>query len=142
MTSPDGTPAPLPIYLVTWTLPRQRRDGQKAAAAVGTGSLLQLARTVLAELHTRTMVSELGEFLPQVRMATPDALEDVPLERTDSAWDRIDRVGSANYTLDHPSWPERLHLSVQVPFCPGCHGRGGAHAEGCWGSDRPALPLG
>lgn len=143
MTTADepGTPA-LPVYLVEWTAPRQRRDAQKAAAAVGTGSLVQLVRTVLAELHGRVMVTELGDDAPHLSLVVADHLEAVELERTDARWDRAARVGSVQYSLDHPSLPEKLYLGVPVPFCPGCHGRGGGHAEGCWGSGRPALPLG
>jgi hypothetical protein len=142
MTSADETPAPaLPVYLVEWVVPRQRRDPQKAAAAVGTGSLVQLVRTTLAELHGRTMTTELGDFLPHLSLVVADHLEAVELERTDASWDRVNRAGTVNYSLDHPSLPMKLHLGVPVPFCPGCHGRGGGHAEGCWASDRPALPL-
>lgn len=143
MTSADetGTPA-LPVYLVEWTVPRQRRDPQKAAAAVGTGSLVQLLRTTLASLHTIAMHSDLGEFLPRISLVVEDHLEDVELERADASWDRVNFTGHLSYSLTHPSLPQKLHLGVPVPFCPGCHGRGGGHAEGCWGSDKPALPLG
>lgn len=142
MTTADepDTPA-LPVYLVEWVVPRQRRDPQKAAAAVGTGSLVQLLRTTLAGLHGRVMVSDLGDSMPHVSLVVEDHLEVVELERTDASWDRVNRAGTVNYSLDHPSLPMKLHLGVPVPFCPGCHGRGGGHAEGCWASDRPALPL-
>lgn len=143
MTSADETPAPaLPVYLVEWVVPRQRRDPQKAAAAVGTGSLVQLVRVTLAGLHQRAMGTELGDATPHVSLVVADHLEAVELERTDAAWDRVNRSGSIQYSLDHPSLERKVYLSVEVPFCPGCHGRGGAHAEGCWGSDKPALPLG
>lgn len=142
-TSADetGTPA-LPVYLVEWTVPRQRRDPQKAAAAVGTGSLVQLLRTTLASLHTIAMHSDLGEFLPRISLVVEDHLEDVELELADASWDRFNFRGHQHYSLDHPSLPYKLNVGVPVPFCPGCHGRGGGHAEGCWGSDKPALPLG
>lgn len=142
MTTAEEPSTPtLPVYLAEWVVPRQRRDAQKAAAAVGTGSLVQLVRTILAELHGRVMAAELGDHTPHLSLVVADHLEAVELERTDAAWDRVNLVGSVHYSLDHPSLPEKLHLGVPVPFCPGCHGRGGGHAEGCWGSDKPALPL-
>lgn len=142
MTTTDepGTPA-LPVYLLEWVVPRQRRDPQKAAAAVGTGSLVQLVRVTLAEQHSRLSSAELGDFTPHVSLVVGDHLEAVELERVDAAWDRVNRSGSIQYSLDHPSLQRKVYLSVDVRFCPGCHGRGGAHAEGCWGSDKPALPL-
>lgn len=140
MTSADETPAPaLPVYLVEWVVPRQRRDPQKAAAAVGTGSLVQLVRVTLADLYRRVMGSELGDFTPHVSLVVGDHLEEVVLERVDSAWDRVSHTGSFQHSLDHPSLSQKVYLSVTVPFCPGCHGRGGAHTAGCWASDRPAL---
>lgn len=143
MTTSDetGTPA-LPVYLVGWTALRQRRDSQKAAAAVGTGSLVQLLRTVLTDLHSRSGVAFLEpRFLPSVQVALADALEDVSLERTEASWDRVRHTGSVHYVLDHPTWPQNAVLAVPVPFCPGCHGRGGGHAEGCWAADKRVTPV-
>lgn len=141
MTTADEHRPTLPVYLVNWTVPRQQRDAQKAAAAVGTGSLIQLVRTVLAELHSRSGAAFLEpRFLPSVQIALADALEDVSLERTEASWDRIAHTGSVHYVLDHPTWPQNAILTVPVKFCPGCHGRGGAHTAGCWASDKPALP--
>lgn len=137
-TADEPATRALPVYLVEWVVPRQRRDPQKAAATVGTGSLVQLVRTMLAELHSRLGSVELGDFTPLVQWANGDLLEDVTLKRTESSWDRVNRLGSVHYSLEHATWPQPVLLAVTVRFCPGCHGRGGAHAEGCWASDKPA----
>lgn len=141
MTTADEHRSLLPVYLVNWVIPRQHRDPQKAAAAVGTGSLIQLAGTVLRELHGRTGTVELGLSTPRIQVAVMDALEEVRLERSDTVWDTLNRVGYIHYEMDHDSWPERVLVSAQVQFCPGCLGRGGAHAEGCWaaGKTRPEV---
>lgn len=142
MTTADEHRPTLPVYLVNWTVPRQQRDAQKAAAAVGTGSLIQVVRTVLAELHSRTSSAFLeASVLPSVQIALADALEDVSLERTEAAWDRVRHTGSVHYVLDHPTWPQNAILTVPVKFCPGCHGRGGGHAEGCWAADKRVTPV-
>lgn len=145
MGTDENRPPALPVYLVEWAVPRQQRDAQKAAAAVGTGSLVQLVGVTLAELHRRAMSAELGGFLPRVFLVvgavTSACLEQVVLERTDASWDRMRHFGTVHYSLDHPSLKEKVHLSVSVPFCPGCLGRGGAHTAGCWAGDKPALPL-
>lgn len=139
-TGESGIPT-LPVYLVNWDRPRQQRDAQQAAAAVGTGNLVQVLTKTLTESHALTGTAELGTFMPRVLISVVDALENVELTRVEASWDRVHLVGRLSYSLDHSSWPERVYFSVPLKFCPGCRGRGGAHAEGCWGSEQPALPL-
>src|SRR5688500_9011862 len=115
MTTPDEPRTPvLPVFLVEWTVPRQQRDAQKAAAAVGAGSLVQLVRTVLAELHQRTNVVELGDHTPRVDAVVGDRLEEVRLSQIDASWDRVGLTGGLQYCLDHPGLSSQLYLQVVV----------------------------
>lgn len=130
----DTASAEPPVYLVTWNVPNIRRDAQRAAAAVGFGQLLTAVSTALGQVYRSKAHTDMQAYtLPAVALRVLDTLEPVNLVWCDAAWDGVKHAGSLYFSLDHPSWGRGLAVVVDVPFCPGCLGSGGAHADGCWG---------